>query len=69
MNHSNLITTAFILMAVMLTSCTDQKKQLKDTVVKNCIESGDQQFPDPKLRAIFHEYCECSGEKTSEKLK
>jgi hypothetical protein len=51
-----------------LISCTDKKKKLKDQVTKECIEGGDKQFTDPKIREYFHEYCKCSGEKTSEKL-
>ena len=68
MNKLGFTISLLLLCAFTLTSCTDKKKKLKDQVTKECIEGGDKQFTDPKIRGYFHEYCECSGERTSEKI-
>ncbi len=37
-------------------------------LAKECIETGDKQFSDSKVKAYFHQYCECSSEKMSEQI-
>jgi hypothetical protein len=68
MNKLVLTFSVLLLCAFALSSCSDRKKNLKAKVTKECIEGGDKQFTDSTMRKYFHEYCECSGEKTSEKL-
>ena len=67
MKTITLAVTALSLCALM-TACAPSKSKLKEAVTKECITGGDKQFTDPKIRGYFHDYCECSGEKTSEKL-
>ncbi len=59
---------ALLLLPFVLTSCSDKKKKMKAEVVKECVDGGEKQFSDPKIRGFFHEYCECSGEKIVEKI-
>ncbi len=37
-------------------------------LAKECIETGNKQFADSKVKAYFHQYCECSSEKMSDQI-
>lgn len=54
--------------ATGFTACKPSKSQMKDAIVKQCNEEAGKQINDPKQLSYMKEYCECSGEKASEKL-
>ena len=52
----------------LFTSCTDKKKQFRDQLAKECIEGGEKQFSEPAIKKQFHDYCQCSATKISDKV-
>jgi hypothetical protein len=61
---------AFVGVALLgfgLVSCAPSKEKMKEQFVKSCMgEIGEQ--ADPKMKAMFKDYCECSGEKVVNKF-
>ena len=54
---------AISLLTLIISSCEPGKEDMKADYVKGCNESADKSTKEPKIRAIMHEYCECSGDK------
>jgi hypothetical protein len=55
------------MLSLGLFSCAPSKEKMKEQFVKSCMgEIGEQ--ADPKMKQIFNEYCECSGEKVVNKF-
>lgn len=53
---------------LLFTSCTDKKKQFRDQLAKECIETGQKQFSDPAVKKQFRDYCNCSAAKIADKV-
>ena len=60
--------TIAIFGSVMFVSCKDNRKAFREELQEKCISDGDKQFTDGRARKYFHEYCECSAAKISEKV-
>ena len=68
MKRITIAVAALSLCGLGFTSCKNAKADLKKTVVKDCTEGAAKQFTDAKLLGYMKDYCECSGDKISEKL-
>ncbi len=57
---------AIALIAVAFTSCSDDKKALKEVFVTNCMNSSDPS--NEKLHNAMKTYCDCAGDKVVNKF-
>ncbi len=62
------ILLAFIAPALLLASFSNTRESRKKDFIASCNESGDQQLTEPAQRKLFHEYCDCAGEKIVNKF-
>lgn len=51
-----------------LASCSPSKEDVKKEFIKACNEGGDKQMTTDAAKKVFHDYCECSGEKVADKF-
>lgn len=57
-----------VLLSVVLLSTSTSREERKKGFVTSCNAEGDRTVTDPEKRRVFHEYCDCAGERVVNKF-